>query len=622
MAKAILDYNLNLETKNIFQVFAMLLSRNSRFFIKYLMISGLIILVFGLRFFGLNWDQNTHLHPDERFLTMVTESLKWPETTAVYFQTQENKLNPNNVGHEFFVYGTWPLVLTKFVAEKLSLYDYTGITLVGRALSAGADFITCILVILIAAKLVPKKVKFVAGVSAGLIYGLMIPAIQQAHFFTTDTFLVLSLTASFYLALRKPGLVSTLGASGFFGLAVAAKISGILFGPILGLIFIYNWLKAKTSLARILVFSLIAGLIFFITLRIAYPSLFESQSFFPSGLNPRLLANWSSLKGYDGINTPFPPALQWIPMMNSPYLVWQFLIWGIGLPIGLLGGFLLASQSWVKLKISWFHPIIISMIWILGLTIYQSSQFAKTLRYLFPILPFIAIITGFYLQNFLSFKLWKKTLIIGLVFAAIFWTSSFFQVYLKPHTRVAASNWIFENIPDGSAITFEYWDDGLPVSLATDNGLNHHYQVLQLPLYDPDSFNKWQTLSQRIAQADYIIISSNRLWRSISALPKRYPMTTNYYQKLFNGNLGFTSVAQFANYPCLIPGEATNKLPQLQPKIIELTQTQTCALAIANDGAEEAFTVYDHPTVLIFQNTQKFSADKLFKLIRNSSPTP
>lgn len=595
----------------------MFLVKKPGFFFRYFLISALIAGLFYLRFFGLNWDQNSHLHPDERFLTMVTNGLIWPKSLAEYFNSATNPLNPNNFGYNFYVYGTWPLVLTKFVAEKLQLFNYDGITIVGRTLSAGADFLTFIFIILITAKLVPQKTKFTASFFAGLIYGLMVTATQQAHFFTTDTFLVLGLTASFYFSLLKPNLITALGIGSFFGLAVAAKISGVLFGPILGLMISFNWLKNKLSFPKILNFCLAAGLIFFLTLRVTYPSLFQSQGFFPAGINQNLLASWESLKNYDGIDTLFPPALQWIPMMNSGYLIWQFLAWGLGLPLALLGGVLIVSQPWKDFKNSWLHPIIILMIWVIGLSLFQSIQFAKTLRYLFPIMPFIAVIMGFYLQNFHNFKLWKKITIYCLTGLAIFWLLGFFQIYFQSQTRLAASKWIYENIPDHATLTSEYWDDGLPVSLITDNSQNHNYQILELHIYDPDTLNKWQALSQKISQADYIILSSNRLWRSISALPERYPFSANYYTQLFNGNLGFVPAAQFSSYPCLLPGAGTTKLPNLRPKIFELTQTQTCLLALANDGAEEAFTVYDHPPVIIFRNTQKFSAAQIFKLIRN-----
>jgi hypothetical protein len=36
-----------------------------------------------MRLFGLDWDQDTHLHPDERYLTMVASALEFPETRKV-----------------------------------------------------------------------------------------------------------------------------------------------------------------------------------------------------------------------------------------------------------------------------------------------------------------------------------------------------------------------------------------------------------------------------------------------------------------------------------------------------------------------------------------------------------
>ena len=35
----------------------------------------IIVIGFLLRLIGLNWDQGQHLHPDERFLTMVSSAI-------------------------------------------------------------------------------------------------------------------------------------------------------------------------------------------------------------------------------------------------------------------------------------------------------------------------------------------------------------------------------------------------------------------------------------------------------------------------------------------------------------------------------------------------------------------
>jgi RsiW-degrading membrane proteinase PrsW (M82 family) len=66
----------------------------------------LLILLLGFlgRFYGLNWDANNHLHPDERFLTMVAMAMKLPVSWNSYFDPQKSLLNPFNVGYNFFVY--------------------------------------------------------------------------------------------------------------------------------------------------------------------------------------------------------------------------------------------------------------------------------------------------------------------------------------------------------------------------------------------------------------------------------------------------------------------------------------------------------------------------------------
>ena len=77
-------------------------------------LSGFIIILAALfRLYGINWDQGNHLHPDERFLTMVTNDLTWPRSILEYFETNTSGLNPHNKNYSFYVYGTWPIILTK-----------------------------------------------------------------------------------------------------------------------------------------------------------------------------------------------------------------------------------------------------------------------------------------------------------------------------------------------------------------------------------------------------------------------------------------------------------------------------------------------------------------------------
>lgn len=68
------------------------------------------------RFIGINWDDNHHVHPDERFLTMVETSIS-PVKAGEYFNTDLSTLNPHNVGYSYYVYGTFPLFIVRYVGE-------------------------------------------------------------------------------------------------------------------------------------------------------------------------------------------------------------------------------------------------------------------------------------------------------------------------------------------------------------------------------------------------------------------------------------------------------------------------------------------------------------------------
>jgi hypothetical protein len=87
----------------------------------------ILLLAAGLRFNGLNWDQNQHLHPDERFLTMVAGAVRWPAGITEYMDEARSPLNPRNAGFGFYVYGVLPVALVKALAEAAGVADYDGI---------------------------------------------------------------------------------------------------------------------------------------------------------------------------------------------------------------------------------------------------------------------------------------------------------------------------------------------------------------------------------------------------------------------------------------------------------------------------------------------------------------
>ena len=109
------------------------------------------------------------------------------------------------------------------------------------------------------------------------------------------------------------------------------------------------------------------------------------------------------------------------------------------------------------------------------------------------------------------------------------------------------------------------------------------YGGVELQWYGEDTPEKRQQAVQWLDKVQYINLTSNRLYLSIPRLPLRFPMTTKYYEALFDGSLGFEPVATFTSRP------------------------QLFGIEINDDDAEESFTVYDHPKVIIFQKTPAYS---------------
>jgi len=185
----------------------------------------LLILTLGayFRFVGLNWDSDSHLHPDERFLTMVGSAVSGVDNPLDYLRTSVSTLNPYNFdSFPLYVYGNFPMTVTRYVAEwatgvcdaatgaagerpawcSHTYSGYDGVQLVGRFLSGLVDLVAVFFTFLIARRLYDWR----AGLFAALLLALAVMPIQQSHFFTMDNWATAFVTAGIYAAVRAATL--------------------------------------------------------------------------------------------------------------------------------------------------------------------------------------------------------------------------------------------------------------------------------------------------------------------------------------------------------------------------------------------------------------------------------
>ncbi len=538
---------------------------------------------------------------------MVASAITLPTNPIEYFDTLRSPANPHNKNFSFYVYGTYPLHLTKLVSVLAKKDTYDGITIVGRMLSAIADMHTVIIVFLIASYIGKRHT---AGLIAAFIYAVSVLPIQLSHFFTVDPFTTLFTTLALWQLVRgRFGI--TLGIA--TGLSIASKVSSVILLPIIAVAFIMSLSRGQSAperrkrrirfLRQVLVF----GVSMIAVVRLFYPYLFTGVS-----LNPKVLTNWKQLASFNQPTTSFPPGIQWIGVpVTQP--MWDAIVWGLGFPVGILT--VIAVYYWCRQTINkraW-NGITLLLLWIVVAFGYQAIQFPKPMRYFWIVYPGFAVLSG----TFLARLPIMRSSVFLILLVLLIWPFSYLSIYRQPNTRIAASTWVYANIPANATIAWEHWDDPVPFAIGALNPL--HYRQPQVPVFDPENAEKWKKISDVLSAADYVVISSNRGYGSILRAGKRFPQTVAYYERLFDGSLGFHQVKQFISRPHLalpgiswcvrIPGFSYGRLSQTHAACAEN------GVYLVDDYSDETFTVYDHPQVTILKNVGRYPKEKLMELL-------
>jgi YYY domain-containing protein len=569
-----------------------------------------VILAAGalLRLIGLNWDSGHHLHPDERFISMVEEKLEFPTSPAEYFDSKTSPLNPYNRGHDSFVYGTLPMFVTKVIARAMHQDGYGGAHFVGRALSSVADLFSVWLAYLLVRRFSRDRRPALAA-AAFLAFCPL--GIQLSHFWNVDTYLTAFSTAALLGAVRLAQGRSTslsVAATGVaIGLAVACKVTALALLLPLGLGVLIGALRdgipretrsAAIALGRAAGYFLLAVFTAGIAVRVALPYAFQ-PGFFSFGLDPRYFNDMKRLADLSSTVSGFPPAFQWagrtilFPLKN-------FVLWGAGPFFGLAA---LAALVWgiLELRRKPRRALLPVLAHALFLIAYHGTTTVKSIRYFYPAYPALAVLAALFLfdvaprlaRSGLGSRIVR--LVPAIVVAGTFlWGLAFTSIYRREHPRVTAARWIYENIPPPARIGNESWDDGQPLPLPDhDPG---PYAGPVLPLFDPDSSKKVEDVVKALKGSDWVAVTSNRVYGNVTRIPEVFPMSRAYYSALFDGRLGFELAADFSSYPSLGP------------------------LKLPDDGAEEQFTVYDHPRVLLFRRTPRFSPERATQILLAAIP--
>lgn len=553
---------------------------------KYISIILIVLIGFLIRAVGINWDQGTFLHPDERFLVMVVQSLDLPENIQEYFST-DSPLQVRNTEHSFYVYGSFPVVFIRLLREIFLENDsFESITFLGRWITIILETLNIILVISFAKFLTQKyKLNKKTPLWSGLLYAISVLPIQLSHFFTVDPFVTFFCLLAINLSTKlnkKFSLFWLLTSSFFFGLAVSSKATAAFFAPIIGLLIISlisNKEKKIFIIAKkILIFGIIFSLGTYLSIRVFNPEYFANSSFLNFEISKQFILNLKTLEKWSNPNTVFPPAMQWLNKTPILFSLKNIFFFGLGIwkSIFALIGIYFALSKKRKTFISFI------IIWLLAIIFWQGTQFVQSLRYYYFLYPFFSIFSAMGITYIQKLKILnRKPFIttISILILVLIWPLMFLQIFLQDHSRVSATYWMRQNIPLNKKLLYEYWDDALPLAYAP--GTHVHFETDHVSIFDQDTDRKWEKINQQLAGADYYVISSNRGWGSIGNLPNKYPITSKFYADLFNNQTQYKLEKAFVSKPSL--------------KWLGID------ISLDDQWAEEAFTVYDHPQVYIFR---------------------
>ena len=634
-----------------------------------LLLPLILAAALALRLHGLDWDDGYGFHPDERSLYMragciydlLTErpgyqhclpehpdiAPGWP-SLSVLLDFDRSPLNPH-----WFPLGSillYILVLCRGVIELFAEVNALDLRYVGRILSALADTGSVALLYLLGRRIYGQRYGPWVGLLAAGLTALAVIHIQNSHYYRPETFSILLLLAACWAMLRvveMRRLRDSLLLGLLVGLAMTPKLS--VFMIIVPLLLTYGWrlmdspggdrrAAVKETAGHALAAGMVALAAFFLLTPYA---LLDLPNFIGEQAAQANMARNAGL---------WPFTIQYVGTPPFLYQFQQTAVWGLGLPLGLAawGAIIFTAVKAYRggrhsrgdwLLLAWIVP---------GLLFLESFE-VRFQRYFFPLLPFMVLLAARMLlwlpaawrdrpallkvpaaalhswpalgKTPAAAKRWLPALawtpLILVVVATAFYALAFQRIYANPHPAVAASRWIQENLPPGTAIVSDnHWDEFIPEL--------YRYEVWQFPAYEPDNAAKMAELAGKLAGSDYLVFYSHRPYVSVASDPERFPYSLNYYRQLFGGDLGYRLERSFTSYPQLaglaLVDDPIGRAGLPRPTVLNPEPAPFLSLNLGY--ADDNVVGYDHPRVMLFRNADQRPVDELLPLLLPGDANP
>ena len=500
-----------------------------------------------------------HFHPDEATLLRAASELTSPFDPLIT------------------AYGLVPIYLARGALDGVGLLSagsgglpksrqYIALRFVSALLSVG-----CLALVWVVAR------RFLDPWSAllALYFTAVAPvAIQQAHFFTVDGIFTVITLAGFYTILRavaQGGWGWFLAAGVLIGLAGATRLNGLLLGLVLVASMVVMrgtgtlrklplWLSAVVATATLLALqpylATDPGILFRGTTS-------DDLHFSLKVARGEILRSWTVAD-----------------LHSIPYLHYWTDLWplSVGWPLTLVFAASLGYAVWRRRPLGW-----LILGWAALYFALIGALHTKHVRYLLPLLPFLALLAGDFcgrMAQSTRFRAIGIGVCIVVALHAGIYGLAFSQLYSVEDSRIQAARWMETNVFSGARIGVERGGFTLLPLVSHDRFVP---VVLNLStLFEARGYMsceaQFEYLSHdRLLNLDYVAIVDVNRYAQYIAAPRLLPVAAGFYRRLIDGTLGFEPVARFKNYPSWI------------------------GIQFRDDGAEASFIGYDHPAVYILK---------------------
>ncbi len=319
-----------------------------------------------------------------------------------------------------------------------------------------------------------------------------------------------------------------------------------------------------------------------------------------AGLNPAYLKGVGEQVAMVMGHTDVAYVRVYVNTLPVLYPLRELALWGWG-PLLLLAAIVGAGAGAWRMSSRWRRwlagrwtnssvLVLILLAWLIPMAVRLSTLYVKFLRYWEPLVVPVVLVAAWWLVRLP--KRWRRPAIRMVAAGTIVWGVAYVWAFVDPHPHLTASEWLQPMLSSEQVVAFETWDE--TIGLAPADGA---IERIDLPSYDlPDDREKVERWCHQLDRADWVVLTSNRVIRTVLENDRRFPHTARLYRLLLAGEAGFELATKVSRGPRIF------------------------GLRWPVQMADESFVNYEFPQVLILRRTFDVAPGDLAERVERPLP--